>query len=60
MGNRADLSALKDKKKKCIVEATFKIDSYHLQHVLRQMNLIMKRQRLLEEKFCLQVNQELL
>lgn len=39
MGNRADLSALKDKEKKCIVEATFKIDSYHLQHVFEANEL---------------------
>ena len=33
MGNRADLSALKDKEKKCIVEATFKIEAYNLQQL---------------------------
>lgn len=30
MGNRADLSSLKDKEKKCIVEASFEISKYNL------------------------------
>lgn len=30
MGNRADLSVLKDKKKKCIVEGIFEIENYRL------------------------------
>lgn len=31
MGNRADLSSLKDKEKKCVVEASFDISKYNLQ-----------------------------
>ena len=30
MGNRADLSSLKDKEKKCVVEASFEISKYNL------------------------------
>lgn len=39
MGNRADLSALKDKEKKCIVEATFKIEAYSLQQLFADNDL---------------------
>ncbi len=39
MGNRADLSALKDKEKKCIVEATFKIEAYNLQQLFTDNDL---------------------
>lgn len=39
MGNRADLSSLKDKEKKCIVEATFKIDTYNLQNLFVENDL---------------------
>lgn len=39
MGNRADLSSLKDKEKKCIVEATFKIDKYNLQNLFVENDL---------------------
>ena len=28
MGNRADLSSLKDKEKKCVVEASFEVSKY--------------------------------
>lgn len=31
LGNRADLTSLKDKEQKCVVEAYFKIGSYHLE-----------------------------
>lgn len=31
LGNRADLTSLKDKEKKCVVEATFKVSDYNLQ-----------------------------
>lgn len=31
MGNRADLSSLKDKEKKCVVEASFEVSKYKLQ-----------------------------
>jgi len=39
MGNRADLSALKDKEKKCIIEATFKVDAYNLQSLFLENDL---------------------
>lgn len=39
MGNRADLSVLKDKEKKCIVEATFKVDAYNLQFLFQENDL---------------------
>jgi DNA repair protein RecN (Recombination protein N) len=39
MGNRADLSALKDKEKKCIVEAAFKIEAYNLQQLFADNDL---------------------
>ena len=31
LGNRADLTSLKDKAQKCIIEATFSIQNYHLE-----------------------------
>jgi DNA repair protein RecN (Recombination protein N) len=31
LGNRADLTSLKDKAQKCIIEATFSIANYHLE-----------------------------
>lgn len=31
LGNRADLTSLKDKEQKCIIEATFSIQNYHLE-----------------------------
>ncbi len=37
MGNRADLSSLKDKEKKCVVEATFELSNYML-HSLFEAN----------------------
>lgn len=36
MGNRADLSSLKDKEKKCIVEATFQVDKYNLENLFAE------------------------
>lgn len=32
LGNRADLTSLKDKEQKCIIEATFSIANYHLDY----------------------------
>ena len=31
LGKRADLTSLKDKEQKCVIEAHFKIDKYNLQ-----------------------------
>jgi len=39
LGNRADLSSLKDKEQKCIIEAHFKIGDYHLQEFFAQNDL---------------------
>lgn len=39
LGNRADLSNLKDKSKKCVIEAEFKIDSYTLKHFFEELDL---------------------
>jgi len=39
LGNRADLSSLKDKEQKCIVEAYFKIGDYNLKEFFAQNDL---------------------
>lgn len=39
LGNRADLTSLKDKEQKCVVEAHFKIGDYHLQEFFAQNDL---------------------
>ena len=39
LGNRADLTSLKDKEQKCIVEAHFKIADYHLKDFFIQNDL---------------------
>lgn len=39
LGNRADLTSLKDKEQKCVVEAHFKIADYHLQEFFSQNDL---------------------
>ncbi|RZJ69849.1 MAG: DNA repair protein RecN, partial [Flavobacterium sp.] len=39
LGKRADLTSLKDKEQKCIVEAHFKIDSYNLNDFFTQNDL---------------------
>lgn len=39
MGNRADLSSLKDKEKKCVVEASFEISKYDLQPIFEANDL---------------------
>lgn len=39
LGNRADLSVLKDKSKKCIVEGIFDIGNYDLQHFFEENDL---------------------
>lgn len=39
LGNRADLTSLKDKEQKCVVEAHFKIGDYHLQEFFGQNDL---------------------
>lgn len=39
LGNRADLSNLKDKDKKCIIEAEFNIDAYDLKQIFDDLDL---------------------
>ncbi len=39
LGNRADLNSLKDKEKKCIIEATFDIHDYNLQPFFHENDL---------------------
>lgn len=39
MGNRADLSSLKNTSKKCIIEAKFAIEEYSLQHLFEEFDL---------------------
>ena len=39
LGNRADLSALKDKEQKCIIEAHFSISSYNLKQLFESLDL---------------------
>ncbi|WP_268224114.1 DNA repair protein RecN [Sinomicrobium oceani] len=38
-GKRADLNSLKDKEKKCIVEAEFAVEDYHLQSLFTKLDL---------------------
>ena len=39
LGKRADLSTLKDKSKKCFVDATFSISAYQLQEFFESVDL---------------------
>ena len=39
MGNRADLSSLKDKEKKCVVEASFEVSKYNLKALFEANDL---------------------
>ena len=39
MGNRADLSSLKDKEKKCVVEASFEVSKYNLKPLFETNDL---------------------
>lgn len=39
LGNRADLTSLKDKEQKCIIEATFSIRNYHLEAFFAENDL---------------------
>lgn len=39
LGKRADLSSLKNKDEKCVIEAHFSIENYHLQEFFAQANL---------------------
>ncbi|RNL88062.1 DNA repair protein RecN [Sinomicrobium pectinilyticum] len=39
LGKRADLNSLKDKEKKCIVEAEFSVEDYHLESLFTKLDL---------------------
>ena len=39
LGNRADLTNLKDKDKKCVIEAEFQIDSYKIEQIFEELEL---------------------
>ncbi|AZJ36205.1 DNA repair protein RecN [Tenacibaculum singaporense] len=39
MGNRADLAALKDTEKKCVIEAQFLVEGYALQELFEELDL---------------------
>lgn len=39
LGNRADLTSLKDKEQKCIIEANFSISNYNLKHFFEENDL---------------------
>ncbi|WP_299008305.1 DNA repair protein RecN [uncultured Tenacibaculum sp.] len=39
MGNRADLAALKDTEKKCVIEAQFSVEGYALQELFKELDL---------------------
>lgn len=39
LGNRADLTTLKDKDKKCVIEAEFQIGSYQIEQVFEELEL---------------------
>lgn len=39
LGNRADLSSLKDKEQKCIIEAHFNVDNYQLQSFYKENDI---------------------
>lgn len=50
MGNRADLSALKNQDAKCIVEATFEIDKYNLKKVFSDLDLDYESQTIIRRE----------
>jgi DNA repair protein RecN (Recombination protein N) len=43
LGKRADLTSLKDKEQKCIIEAHFKIGKYNLKEFFTQNDLLRRR-----------------
>lgn len=46
LGQRVDVSVLKDKERKCIIEASFSIARYHLENFLKNQVWITKRRLL--------------
>ncbi len=60
LGKRADLTSLKNKEEKCVIEAHFQIANYNLQAFFDSNDLDYEDKLSFEEKYCLQENQELL
>ena len=50
LGKRADLSALKDNNKKCIVEASFLINNYNLKHFFEELELDYEEETILRRE----------
>ena len=50
LGNRADLSVLKDKDQKCIIEATFSLANYNLEHFFQQNDLDYEEQTIIRRE----------
>lgn len=50
MGNRADLSALKNQDAKCIVEATFAIEKYNLKSIFNDLDLDYESQTIIRRE----------
>lgn len=50
LGNRADLSSLKDKDQKCIIEAQFAIDSYNLSPLFESLDLDYENQTIIRRE----------
>lgn len=50
LGKRADLSALKDNEKKCVVEASFLIDKYNLEDFFKESGLDYEAETLLRRE----------
>lgn len=50
MGNRADLNSLKEKDKKCIIEASFSIDAYRLQSFFEKEDLDYESQTIIRRE----------
>lgn len=50
LGNRADLSSLKDKEKKCVIEAEFELSAYQLKSIFENLELDYEDQTILRRE----------
>ncbi|MDE1207355.1 DNA repair protein RecN [Tenacibaculum larymnensis] len=50
MGNRADLSSLKDTEKKCIIEAQFSVEGYTLQELFEELDLDYEKESIIRRE----------
>lgn len=50
MGNRADLSSLKDTEKKCIIEAQFSVEGYALQELFEELDLDYEKESIIRRE----------